>query len=88
MTGGQRLLRKLQEYCQLSLYGSSVRVALLMASLIAGVDEAGRGPVIGPLVVAGAIFRESVVPELQFLGVKDSKTLSSNRRRILEKELK
>ena len=58
-----------------------------MASLLAGIDEAGRGPVIGPLVVAGAMFEESAIPRLQSLGVKDSKTLTPNRRKALEKEI-
>ena len=58
-----------------------------MVSLLAGVDEAGRGPVIGPLVVAGVVFKESTIPKLQSLGVKDSKLLSPNERKTLEKEI-
>jgi ribonuclease HII len=51
-----------------------------MPSLIAGVDEAGRGPVIGPLVVAGLLLRDSAVRKLQPLGVKDSKLLTAKKR--------
>ena len=58
-----------------------------MSPLLAGVDEAGRGPVIGPLIVAGAVFEESNIPKLQSLGVKDSKLLSKNKRNVLEKEI-
>jgi len=58
-----------------------------MVSHLAGVDEAGRGPVIGPLIVAGAVFEESNIQKLQSLGVKDSKILSKNKRNVLEKEI-
>lgn len=46
-----------------------------------GIDEAGRGPVLGPLVVAGVA---TVNPEyLRELGCRDSKVLSApNRERI------
>ena len=47
--------------------------------MICGVDEAGKGPVIGPLVVAAVM-----VKNLKFiddLGVKDSKILSPTRRK-------
>jgi len=51
--------------------------------LIAGVDEAGRGCIIGPLVIAGVLFEEETLPILTKLGVKDSKLLSSQKRQAL-----
>ena len=45
---------------------------------ILGIDEAGRGPVIGPLVVAGVLAGDQ--EELRRLGVRDSKALSRQRR--------
>lgn len=44
-----------------------------------GVDEAGRGPVLGPLVVAGVLGDPADVPS----GVTDSKQLAPERRRTL-----
>ncbi len=59
-----------------------------MGSLI-GVDEAGRGPVIGPLVVAGfKISSEDHNGLLKMLGVRDSKKCSPKRREWLAKEIK
>lgn len=55
---------------------------------IAGVDDAGRGPVIGPLVLAGAVFDESQLPLLKDLGVKDSKLLTPSKREKLAKEIR
>ena len=43
-----------------------------------GVDEAGRGPVIGPLVVCA--FASISQSSLRELGVKDSKDLSPKKR--------
>jgi ribonuclease HII len=40
--------------------------------LIAGIDEAGRGSVIGPLVIAGVTISEERMHSLIQLGVKDS----------------
>ncbi|HRU82020.1 MAG TPA: hypothetical protein P5168_05665, partial [Candidatus Methanomethylicus sp.] len=48
--------------------------------LIAGLDEAGRGPAIGPMVIAGVAIREGREQELLSIGVKDSKKLSARRR--------
>lgn len=55
--------------------------------LICGVDEAGRGPVIGSLVIAGALFYEDQINSLIEMGVKDSKLLSPVKRRTLFKEI-
>lgn len=52
-----------------------------MAMRILGIDEAGRGPVLGPLVVAGVLCEDQEV--LRQLGVRDSKRLSPQRRRGL-----
>jgi ribonuclease HII len=48
--------------------------------LIAGVDEAGRGPVIGPLVIAGVMIEEIDLHKLVDIGVKDSKLLTPQKR--------
>ena len=55
--------------------------------LIAGVDEAGRGCVIGPLVVAGICVETENLPHLVTLGVKDSKLLTSRKREALYPEI-
>ncbi len=57
-------------------------------TLIAGIDDAGRGPVIGPLVVAGVLVHDHQIPHLTALGVKDSKALSPRRRRGLSHKIK
>jgi len=51
--------------------------------LIAGVDEAGRGSVIGPLVIAAVLVKQEDLPILRDLGVKDSKLLTPRRREAL-----
>jgi len=48
--------------------------------LIAGIDEAGRGAVAGPLVVAGVCCDRKAEALLRKMGVKDSKLLSPARR--------
>ena len=54
-----------------------------MTKIIVGVDEAGRGPVLGPLVMAALAFKEEDIKKLEWLGVKDSKLLSSQTREEL-----
>src|SRR5208337_4215670 len=59
-----------------------------MEQLIAGVDDAGRGPIIGPLVIAGVLLGENHDRELIAMGVKDSKLLSPQMRTMLAPKLK
>jgi len=54
--------------------------------MICGIDESGRGPVIGPLVTAGVTFENDL--SLIDLKVKDSKKTSPNRRKILANIIK
>lgn len=51
--------------------------------IIAGVDEAGRGAVIGPLVIAGVSVSRGGEQVLKKMGVRDSKLLSPSRRQKL-----
>lgn len=52
--------------------------------LIAGVDEVGRGPLIGPVVTAAVILN----PNKPIEGLTDSKKLSEKRREILAEIIK
>lgn len=56
--------------------------------MVAGVDDAGRGSVIGPLVIAGVLVRQEDLSVLRDLGVKDSKLLSAHRREVLAVEIR
>ncbi|OIO64325.1 ribonuclease HII [Candidatus Woesearchaeota archaeon CG1_02_57_44] len=47
---------------------------------ILGIDEAGRGPVIGPLVICGCVIDQKDEPALKAAHVKDSKLLSPAQR--------
>jgi len=48
--------------------------------MILGIDEAGRGPVIGPLVITGVMIDESEEEKLVNMGVKDSKKIAPLKR--------
>ncbi len=48
-----------------------------------GIDEAGRGPVIGPMIVAGVVIDDDEAKILKSYGVKDSKKLSRKEREKL-----
>jgi ribonuclease HII len=55
--------------------------------LVCGADEAGRGSVIGPLVIAGVLMERSKIIQLSEIGVKDSKELPPYSREILYKKI-
>jgi ribonuclease HII len=56
--------------------------------LIAGIDEAGRGPVIGPMVMSICVIDSNDNAMLKKLGVKDSKQVPKDEREKLFKEIK
>ncbi len=55
---------------------------------IIGIDEAGRGPVIGPLVVCGVAVSEVKLEKLERFQLKDSKKLSPSKRKIMSRRIK
>jgi ribonuclease HII len=52
--------------------------------VVFGIDEAGKGPVLGPMVAASVVCDESVLPE----GVDDSKRLAPARREELARAIR
>lgn len=55
---------------------------------ILGIDEAGRGPVIGPMVICGLLTDEKTEKILEELGVRDSKELAPIEREYLAGKIK
>jgi ribonuclease HII len=56
--------------------------------MIAGIDEAGKGPVIGPMCIGGVKIEESKAHILKVLGVADSKKLTPRKREQLAVQIK
>jgi len=56
--------------------------------LLMGADEAGKGPVIGSMFVAGLVIEEEKLFDLAAMGVKDSKMLSPAKRETLARKIK
>ncbi len=54
---------------------------------IVGIDEAGRGSVLGPLVVCGVAVEEERLKYLERLQLKDSKKVSPKRRVVLSRKI-
>lgn len=51
--------------------------------MICGIDEAGRGPIVGPMVMAGVSASNKNLTRLKKLGIKDSKLLTKEKREEL-----
>jgi ribonuclease HII len=60
---------------------------MMVSMLWTGIDEAGRGSLIGPLVVCSFTIEEEKIEELENLKVKDSKKLSPKKREELYQKL-
>ena len=58
--------------------------SIKLCRLLAGVDEAGRGPLAGPVVAAAVILN----PEAPIEGLADSKKLSAKRRDVLAQHIR
>ncbi|MEK6885464.1 MAG: ribonuclease HII [Nanoarchaeota archaeon] len=57
-------------------------------SLVLGIDDAGRGCVLGNMVLAGCLMKKELEQEFKKLGIKDSKLLSPIQREKLVKMIK
>ena len=55
---------------------------------VLGMDEAGRGSVLGPLVIGAVVVPGKMLNVLDNMGVKDSKRLTPTRREVLSRKLK
>lgn len=57
-------------------------------SYIIGIDDAGRGPAIGPMILAGVLIEKDQEKNLKELGAVDSKLLTPKKRKAIGDELK
>lgn len=67
--------RKAQSACEpeLTLDAPAPAAGVPGPSLVLGIDEAGRGPILGPMVLAAVVLDEAAAEALAVLGVTDSK---------------
>ena len=60
--------------------------------LLIGIDDAGRGPLIGPMILSGVLIEKNQEKELKNIGAKDSKLLEHKERirlaELIKKEVK
>ena len=59
-------------------FAHELRVLATIAGYVCGVDEAGRGPLAGPVIAAAVIFQKKHIPK----GLNDSKKLTAQAREI------
>ncbi len=81
MTKAERLAKMQEKHNTMMAFDNEYRQNGTI--IVAGVDEAGRGPLAGPVVAACAILPE----DFDVIGVDDSKKLSEKRREELFEEI-
>ena len=81
MTKAERLAKMQEKHNTMMAFDNEYRQNGTI--IVAGVDEAGRGPLAGPVVAACAILPE----DFDVIGVDDSKKLSEKRREQLFEEI-
>jgi ribonuclease HII len=57
-------------------------------TLILGIDDAGRGPVLGPMILAGVLIDSKDEQKIKSWGTKDSKLLLPKKRKKISKQIK
>ncbi len=77
-----RILKDFQVKCKTVNIKNAIALCRSMA-LTVGIDEAGRGPIIGPMVMCGVLTDEAGAAELKKIGAKDSKLLTPKQREQL-----
>ncbi len=75
-------IKDIERYETMSTYEN--RLIASGHSYIAGVDEAGRGPLAGPVYAAAVILN----PNEKIYGLNDSKKISEKKRKLLEAKIK
>lgn len=71
----------IEKYARMSKFENEARNSGFLQ--IAGIDEAGRGPLAGPVVAAACILPD----DFMILGLDDSKKLSASKREVLYEEI-
>ena len=56
--------------------------------MILGIDDAGRGPVIGPMILAGVLLTKEQEKIMKENDIRDSKTVNQSSRLVMEKLIK
>jgi ribonuclease H2 subunit A len=67
---------------------SAIPEQCLTESTVMGIDEAGRGAVLGPMTYGCAFWSESVAREIEQMSFDDSKALTAEKRELMFSELK
>jgi ribonuclease HII len=56
-------------------------------TFLLGIDDAGRGPVLGPMILAGILIKPKEEKLIKQMGAKDSKLLTPTQRRKIKKQI-
>jgi ribonuclease HII len=57
-------------------------------NMVAGIDEAGRGPLAGPVIACAITLPQLLISDFKFLNINDSKKLSAKKREEIYEALK